>query len=342
MKFRWIPTIALVVCLAFHPVETRITFAPAEGATVKKSFEVELAFALEDFTMTMNGQESPFGPDAMDTQLEGDVGYSLEVVDVFEAVDGGRPTKLARTYDAFSMYYDVADNSDEQGLEQIEGKTVRFVWNADDEDYDRSWSEESEDEDEDVLQVLAIDLDMRALLPEGAVKEGDTWEVAVSKLGSLFVPGLDLARAKDSNVDGFDQLPTDFLGPLEEALNESILQCTFRGFSGGEDGDLATIALSLSTDASIDAADTLMESMGQEEIEVDADISEFTVDITLECTGELVWNMKRGVFSTFELEGDATIDIYLVADVEAGGMGAMEIEGEAELGLEMSITASAE
>jgi hypothetical protein len=344
MKLRWIPSTALVVCLAFHPVETSIVFAPSDGSQVTKSFEVALSFALEDFVMTMNGQESPFGMDGMRDEAEGDVGYTLEVVDLFETVAAGQPTKLSRKYESFSMHYDVGDNSGEEGFEEVEGKTVRFVWNAEDEDYERSWGEDSEDEaDEAVLNVLAVDLDMRALLPRGPVSEGDRWQVEVSRLGSLFVPGLDLSRAASADVEGFDQIPADFLGPIQEALDDAIVECTFRGLSGGADGDLAVIGLSLSADVSIDAADKLMEQIeAQGDGEMEPDIGEFTIDLALECSGELLWNPRRGVFSTFELDGEATIDVYLVADVQAGGMGAMEIEGEAELGLEMAISAKAE
>ena len=57
MNIRWIPSSALLLCVAFHPVETRIVFAPANGAEVSKAFDVELSFSLEDLTMTMNGQE---------------------------------------------------------------------------------------------------------------------------------------------------------------------------------------------------------------------------------------------------------------------------------------------
>ena len=132
------------------------------------------------------------------------------------------------------------------------------------------------------------------------------------------------------------------IAPLEEALEDSVLLCTFRGFSGGEDGDLAVIELVLSTEASIDASATLMDMAAEAEAGIEPEIDEFTIDLALECEGELLWDPSRGVFSTFELEGEATIDIYLVATVEAGGMGAIEVEGEAEMGLEIAISATAE
>lgn len=335
MNLRW--TLAPLAYAALLPAETTIAFAPSEGASISKSFEVEMTFALEDATASMNGEEMPMGPGG---DVEGEMSYTLEVVDVFESMADGRPAVLLRSYDEVATTYDVMGDSGGESMDDISGKSVRFTWNAEENTYDRAWAGDDEGDDEDsVLQTLAADLDLGALLPDGPVAEGATWEVSLAELGSIFVPGLDFDRARESDMEGMDNMPVEILEPMQEALAEATVACRFAGMRDGR----PVIAFDVSADFGFDASDAIMQSIAESgQTDFEPDVAEFAVDISFECAGELLWNLELGVFETFELNGEALIDVYADAEVDFGGMGAMPIEAEAELSLEMSIEASAE
>ncbi len=337
MKIRSIPTTTLLLCAAFHPVRTEIGFNPVEGRETYRSFEVSTNFGLESLSMRMNDQEMPLGDlGGVDpSELEFEAGYSLEVRDVFDAVVNGLPIKISRTYDEVSGRYDFSDESAEKSMEELEGETVVFTWNAESEQYDRAWSKEDEEADDEVLQALAADLDLRALLPSGDVEVGATWEVPASELSSLLVPGLDLARAAESDIEGMEEIPPEIAAALRDALEKASLQCTFRGLRGGEGGDHALIELALVAELTLDIAEAILANIPAD-TEFEGSVDEFTLDIYVDLAGELVWDQALGQFHTFDLGGDVAIDVYGVAEVDVEQM-EFSMEFEAEVTGELSI-----
>lgn len=336
MKLRWLFSSALVLLAAFHPVRARIAFVPEEGEETYRSFSVALTFGLEDLAMRVNDQEMPFGMGQFDpTDIEGEVTYDLEVVDRFTAVADGRATRIERRFETVETAYEVFEDSGEETMEELEGETVVFTWNAEDEDYDREWGEDS-DGDRDELEPLAADLDLLALLPPDDVEEGDSWEVPASALSGLLLPGIDFERAGESDIEGMDDVPVELIAPLREAMEETMLELTFVGLRGGDGGELALIELSFSSEVSIDISDVLAERMADQD-EVEADVDAFTLDLYLDLEGELLWDLAKGRFSSFEIDGDLAVDMYAEATMRMGGPDSIPIEVEGELSGEISI-----
>ena len=161
-----------------------------------------------------------------------------------------------------------------------------------------------------------------------------------SELGSLLIPGLDMRRAAAMGSDEMSDVPVEMLEPLEEALAESVLVCTLKELRSDGEGSLAIIGVAMESDLSVDLAGALADMIA-EEAEFEGDVLEFSFDVYMELTGELVWNMTKGHFDTFEMSGDLALDLYADVELDLEGMSLpMELEGE--ITGELSLEATAE
>jgi len=340
---RWMKPAALVLPLgltaAFALPRVELAFGPEEGAELAKSFEVELAFALEDLVVMMGGNELPIPFSELDpSEREGDATITLEVTDRFEGVADGRPSDLLRTYETVAFEGEIAGDTESDSFDELEGVQVRFRWDEETETYERSF--EGGEADEEILPALAVDMDLRMLLPSDDVEEGDTWEVPITALGPMFVPGFDVRGAIEADAEGFDDIPVELADVFEEAFGDAVLECTYEGPAGDDDGLLGRIALSMEVAPTLDLVGAIMVAL-EEEMDGSQEVTELTVDLDLVCNGELLWNLDKGHFDEFELECEMTIDVFAVAEIDFNGT-PMEAEAEAELSGSLTISASAE
>jgi hypothetical protein len=106
-----------------------LSFGPQVGSTVSKTFEGRFELTLDSLTMTMDGKEHDMGEDGA---REGCTGtYSVAVDDRYAAVGGGRPVDLVRTYGPITGAFESSAGASHAGtLEKLEGKAVRFTWDA--------------------------------------------------------------------------------------------------------------------------------------------------------------------------------------------------------------------
>lgn len=339
MNTRWCMTILLGLGVAWAPAETRLEFGPAEGAKLKKTFEGNFSAFVEEMRMTMNGQEMPIGLGDVDpSEREGEFGYSMEVLDVFNGMTEGRVTDLMRTYSLIEGHYDAGGDSGEEAFEELEGQSIHFVWDDETEAYTRTVQDEKAELEEDLVNALSVELDMGAMLPEGEVSVGDTWERPGAVLANLLMPGIDFAAAAEMESDAEAEIPAELLEAFEEALEEAIIECEFTGMSGEGETESAIIAFSLVADLSIDAADAVASQMDANEMEMEMDLEELTIEFAIELEGELLWNVRGGHFHSYEVGGDLTVDAYMIM---ALGGGQMEMEGEAEASVEIEVEGSA-
>ena len=99
--------------------------------------------SLDDMQMTMNGQEPPMMPE-MDLTVS--LVNEVEISDEYLSVRAGRPLEIERTFDSLSMDSEMAMEIDMMGQVQseempstasseLEGTTVTFKWDADEEEY---------------------------------------------------------------------------------------------------------------------------------------------------------------------------------------------------------------
>ena len=148
---------------------------------------------------------------------------AVGVTEKLAGVKDGRATDLLRTFDSIHGKAEAGEESSEESFSDMEGKTVRFLWDGEKSEYKKSWHEcTGKDE---ILNTLSPDMDVSALLPAKKVAKGDKWEVGGSKVLSLLMPGLqpgsvDLDKAGvPAEQAKAMQIMMDELGPqLEEGL----------------------------------------------------------------------------------------------------------------------------
>ena len=154
--------------------------------------------SLDDMQMTMNGQEPPMMPemDLTVTQVS-----EVEISDEYISVRAGMPLEIERTFDSLSMNSEMAMEIDMMGQVQseempstasseLEGTTVTFKWDADEEEYVIAFTDG--EGDKDLLEGLTADMDFRSLLPDGEVDVDDEWGVDISAFTAVMAPGGDL------------------------------------------------------------------------------------------------------------------------------------------------------
>lgn len=268
---------------------TEIRFAPAQGLVLEKTFTT-----VSETDSQSEGRRS--------SSMTGRLERTLVVVDTYEEVDEGLVARLVRTYDEISgdsenrMTFGDRENETSATISSdVEGATVAFTWDEDEEEHVPS----SDDLDDDVLANLTFDLDLTALLPEGPVEEGDSWaldhetyETVMDAWGELpfvyetsegqTIPGTggdgDFEPEIDETKDG--ELVVTFAGTrLEDGITVAVLELE------GE----------LETERTVDAS---------QETERGSFSSHSEVLETRTVGGEALWDLEAGHLLSLELEVD--------------------------------------
>lgn len=326
----------------------RVVFAPKEGTKVTKTFENTMAMTLDNMDMLMNGEEAPM---MGDMQMEMKSIQRLSVTDEYVKMGEGRPAKLRRTFDDLGMEIDMDISMEVMGTVQeqsptgsgtsaLEGKTVVFDWQ--DDAYAKTFAEGSEG-DAAVLDGLAEDLDLRALLPRsGEAAVGDSWDIALPGLIDIFAPGGDMAweiEMDGMGMGGPGGMDPGMMSQMREFFGEQVegeASGTLTEIREVDGARIAVIDLAVEIDTSADMSELMTEQMANNdqmppgmEIVIDRADMEFTV----KSTGQLLWNLTAGHAVSLELEGDNEI----AQDVEMS----MDMSGQAidmEMSMEMTGT----
>src|SRR5688572_21783469 len=141
----------------------KVAFQPQPGTSLTKSYTINWDFSLEDISLIVDGQDfgGMMGQFDMDMKSE----TRIEITDAYEAVADGRPLELLRTFDELASGFHMEMTPAQTELPEfssssaLEGKTVSFRWNEEEDEYERSFHEESGDED--LLEGLEEDMDLR-------------------------------------------------------------------------------------------------------------------------------------------------------------------------------------
>jgi hypothetical protein len=334
----------LVPVFGSSPGEQRIRFAPKEDTRLEKGVEMDFDFALDEFSLVVDGEDVGSMMGGFDLSML--LSEHAVVTDRYVKVGEGRPTELLRTFDelggTFSMSVMSEFGSHDQDLEcssELEGSTVRFLWDPDGAKYRITYEN---GETAALLEKLDEDLDCRVLLPKEEVAEGATWEVPLGELTSIACPGGELAilpegtdMAELGDYQEFGELFAEKFASLTEQL-EGRCVCTYTGPSS-EDPELAEIALAIEVTANLDLSDAIFEVIDAVINELGEDeMPEFTIDTAdfsfeLEGEGLLVWNVAEDRLVSLDVDGDVVLSLDFAASVA--------VEGErhgAELFMEMT------
>jgi len=309
-----------------------IAFHPEAGSTVTKSFTTGGEYELDDLSLIVNGED--MGGMLGQFEMSMKALNKVEVTDAYKAVADGRPTELLRTFDALSgsMHMDISaagasNMPDMESSSPLEGKTVAFKWNPEKSEYERSFHE-SEGEAK-LLEELEEDMDLRIFLPDAEVAADATWTVELDKILCLVMPGGNLSLAPhdmpdDGSLDKFKEIFGNFGEEFGELL-EGECKCTFKGARDENGVRVAEIAIALDAAATVDLTEMLNkviqaaieESGAGEMVQFTLDTADLNLDF--EGEGTLLWNLKAGRMQSFQLAGDATIEMDLAVGVEAQG-----------------------
>ncbi len=289
--------ILLAAPLALSTVSSTATleelhFVPAKGLVLERTFEMVIQQEIE----TTSEQDLATSSSSSER--------TLVVTDEIQAVVGDRITKLSRTFDeiscegessveAFGHSQDVSGS----GSCEVEGSTVVFEWDKDDEEYVAT----SDEVDGDVLAELVFDYEFTALLPDDEVVEGDEWNVDIEAFRLLSDPWKGLPWGPDSSDgESFEERSDDQEEPEIDDQEEGEIVASFAGTREVDGVILAIIVL-------------------EGELEL-----ERTVDATSEREqGSTTWHSESSVTST--LEGEA------LWDLEAGRLHSMEVDLESSM-----------
>lgn len=288
---------AALLALGSSLVRDEIVFRVPADTTLERKLKSLYSMQLESMAFTMNGEEVPadaFG--AVDVQIEHSEVYVVS--DAFEAVADGRPQRLRRTFEELggkessSYSSEDEDASDESDYESaLEGKTVVFTWNEEEERFDAAFAEGTEG-DEALLAELDEDMDLRRLLPAGPVAEGDSWSIEPDAFASILDPGGDLGLEAEEGEE-------EDTSAQDAALRENVtgtIRATYEG-QREEDG-VAVIALEVDTNSHAE------HDLGAEELP-EGTSGTGRVEVRFLLEGELRWDLVHGHALSFELSGES-------------------------------------
>ena len=321
--------------LAFVPAADEIRYDPKPGTEVGKKLDVSLELSIDDVNVEMNGQPLPAGALGQVQDMTITLELAVGVTEKLAGVKDGRATDLLRTFDSIHGKAEAGEESSEESFSDMEGKTVRFLWDGEKSEYKKSWHECSGKDE--ILNTLAPDMDVSALLPAKKVAKGDKWEVGGSKVLSLLMPGLqpgsvDLDKAGlPAEQAKAMQIMIDELGPqLEEGLKHLRVSCEYEGSHDADGANVADVKLHLEGELKLDIGPAIERIAAEESHGGPEPTVEGSVTLSIKGDGSLLWNVETHMLHSYAL--DADLQLQVKADVSAD-QGGQEMKFKAALGV---------
>lgn len=306
-----------------------IAFGPEPGSSLTKTFETSASFDLDDFSAVIDGQNMSDMIGSFEVAVEST--GTVQVTDTYDSIENGEIGKLTRTFEDLGGDSTVTIDSQMGSQEQttsvesdLEGLTVVFTKGED--GYDVAYAEGS-DGDEDLLEGLEAELDLRFLLPEGSVDEGDSWTVELGGFKQLLTPGGNLSLAPEGQdlgemKDLVAEIQSQFSDDVQDLLDGEAT-CTFKGMREEDGVSLAEIQVEVEMSSAadlVDMIDQVLEMVGEEmgeDIPVSFDQADLNADAKAE--GTLLWNVAAGHARSLDLSASGSFAFDLAMSVDAEG-----------------------
>lgn len=317
--------------LAAPLAQDELAFGVAADTTLVRTLESKYTMELDSMSLAMNGEvvTEEFLPEF---EIHVEHTERCVVTDAFEAVEGGGPLRVLRTFDELGAEEksrfsgEGGDEDDDAEYESaLEGKTVLFTWDAESEAFEAAFADGSEGDGE-LLAGLAEDMDLRRLLPERPVAEGDSWEIEGRVFECVLDPGGELGLEETESEEA-DTTGTD------EALRANLtgtVTATYQGTQEEEGVRLAVIALEVDTSTHADR------ELGPEELE-EGGSGTGRIESGFQLAGELRWDLAHGHAISLELSGTSQLTTKQTLREEFEGE-TMEQEQTMVFAGEMTIT----
>jgi len=323
------PTTGLLASLFLAvPIGDVPVFAPEEGATVTRTFREKTEMEIESAVQVFNGEE--MSEDGLEVEVRNEREFSF--TDEYVAVGEDRVDKLARTYGTVSSMTFVSstepDGSTEEGEvegeSELEGAEVVFAWDEDNEEYDASFAEDSDATGADLLDGLTPMVDLSMLLPPAETEDGESWDLEPEALAPLLRYGGDLSLIPDIDVEDSGQNPVIMcfflcLAEVGEDV-EGEVELTWNGMEETDDGEFASISITLDLTSTRDGAEAITEIA--EALDMDSnpfeDMGTVEFEYAFDGEGTLLWDVENNVAHGLELTGN--IETVFAVDADMGGM----------------------
>jgi hypothetical protein len=319
--------LALPLLLAAAPIVAELGFQPSDGSKATRDYSIQFDFELGDLTVIADGQDMS---EMMPGDFDGKGELKIQTQDHFVRSAGGRALELIRTFGTIDASMEAGGESqDMDGSDDLEGKSVRFLWNEQENDYDVAYHECEGDESD--LQSVGADMDLSVLLPDRAVEVGDVWTVGADQITQVLLFGANLED--DEAEDAMFQTVWAELEPQFDALAESVkLTCEYEGERDEAGVKVGVIGLDLVGEGEIDLEPVIRAVMESQELPVQVDLSFNAASLGLSMTGkgELLWNVQRGLLHAFDMGADVELAVDLDVGVDAEGE-SHEMQAEVEL-----------
>jgi hypothetical protein len=287
------------------------TYQPKEGTTLVKKISIENELELDDMTLEVDGRDVSEMASQVEMSLK--VTQEVTVTDHYEALGGGRPTKLKRSFDVISSNTHVSGSNPAVGAEEkdiplkseLEGTTVVFSWDEDEDSYDMAF--DGQQGDTDLLEELEENLDLRGFLPSDEVAVGDSWEVPADAVKAALAPGGDIKLRPETGTDpmgGLNQMSqNDMIGDLDGDFT-----AVYAGTREEDGKRVAAITLKIDAKSARDMTEHLDEI--QEKLKenlpdgLEMDITALDSEYAFEAEGELLWDLEAGLVHSLQLSGE--------------------------------------
>ncbi len=269
------------------------------GTKVTKTYENVLKLELQSISIEFGDEEQEV-PDDQLPEVTIEDNEMVVFTDEYLAVEGGRGTKVARTYDTLedsstqtvSMPDGEGGEDVTEGESELAGATVVFSWDADEEGYAAAFGEDEEG-DEDLLEDLEGDADFLFMFPGEELEVGDSWEVGAEVFTLITSPSGDLKIDSEDESDEDNQFGEQFEDNLSgdfevtlESIEDGVAKVVFEGVVDTE--------IELEREAPEGAPEGLELQQG--------------FDFSFDVSGTLLWNMESGIAVSMEMEADVEMN----------------------------------
>lgn len=303
---------AFLMAVAAPVRKDELAFGVAPQTTLVRTLASTLSIELTSMALTLDGEELPAEAlGEFDMRVERKEEYV--VTDVFETVGGGRPLRWLRTFDQLGgnehtrFSSEEGEDQNEREFESaLEGQRVLFTWDEDSADFEAAFPAGTEG-DTELLAGLDADMDLLRFLPQGAVDEGDSWQVEPAAFACILDPGGDLALESETDEaqDSADQ---------DEQLRANLggtIAATYRGTREQDGRRLAVIELVADTN-------THAEDSGPMEDDPESHATN-RVEAEFRLRGELLWDLENGHAFALELSGENEFRMVQTLDGQLEG-----------------------
>lgn len=314
--------LAVPLLLALSPAKDELGLRPKAGTELAKSLAIELELGLDSVSIAVNGQDmgNEGLPGLEDASMV--LNLSTRFTDEYVKCAEGKFVELVRAYDEIGMRFDIADESEENtDVDAFEGKSVRFLWDAEKKEFARSWV--GAEGDVEPLSALSPDMDVTCLLPEKRVEADDTWEASGAALGDLFFPG-GLFPMEGDEAEDLSGAAEDVIAQIEKAFESFKVTCTYKGARDDGDVRVGEIVFQFDGEARLDLAEVLQEALAAETEEEIPDIT-MTAELGMKGEGVLLWDLAGGHLRRLTMEAELAFSMTAEASVEEEGQ-SFEVE----------------